>query len=221
MPIIVDPYYHHGVDWVFVDADGDDKYDTGETVLFGGVIPNGTAGNPWFDIDPTPIDSSDDPIIWATAPDQTEFTCNFDTRQVWSTEDSYVHIRMLAKDTCDNETAQDPLFAEEIVIILDDATSPVAFLQYIRPLAIPLCRYICGPEIEAFKGDVTLYGTVMDPTHWDLSRVVAVDVEIRPVGGTWEVLGRDEAPFLKASDLPHLGGEPPLRSAWSLLRRIT
>jgi hypothetical protein len=203
-----DGYYQSGVDAVFADKNGNGVYNAAtDTVLWGSLADGAVGTSNWFDIDPTPVDSSDDPIIWAADPSQTEFTINFDTQQVWSTEDSYVHLRMLAMDTCGNETAQDPLHAEEIVIILDDATSPVAFLQWIGVTCDPHCRYLCGPEVESFHGDVTLFGSVMDPTHWDLSRVVAVDIEIRPEGGsTWEVLGRDEAPFDSAIPVDCAGG---------------
>jgi len=192
-------YYNHGIDPVFIDMNGNGTFQTGIDIVRFGNPGEGATGNLWFDIDPTPMDNTDDPIIINFGdPNEDTYTIDFDTRQMWSTEDSYVHLRMLATDTAGNETVKDPLHAEEIVIILDDATAPVAYLQWLNTSCAPTCRYLCGPEIEAFRGTVTLYGKVLDPTHWDLSRVVAVDIEIRPEGTPdWTVLGRDQTPFLE------------------------
>ncbi|MFB3908434.1 MAG: FlgD immunoglobulin-like domain containing protein [Candidatus Eisenbacteria bacterium] len=195
------PYYTHGTDFVFRDENGNEQYDDGvDVVLFQptGTAPgdfNGQAGNLWFDIDPTVNDNTDEPIIQADAPDQTEFSIDFDTRQVWGTEDLYVRLRMLATDMAGNETIQDDLHAEEIVIILNDITAPTAYLQWMSRPCEPTCAVLSGDEVEGTKGAVTLYGTVLDPTG-GLEHVVAVDIEIRAEGDTdWTVLGRDQTPF--------------------------
>lgn len=196
-------YYNHGLDFVFID-DGTEpgEFDPNDTILnLGGYEPNYmTPGDPWFDIDPTPMDSADDPIIHdpdgGAMPEDTQYSIDFYTTQVWSTEDVYVHLRMLAEDTAGNETPRDPFHAEEIVIILDDMTAPTAFLQWAsepcpdEPMRDYGCRTLSAGETEAFKDDITLFGQVVDATDPDLARVAAVDVEISTDGLVWDNLGR-------------------------------
>lgn len=163
------PFYDSGVDAVFanvngnVDINGNPIYNHGvDEILF---TPSGfnwashdaTVGFGWFDIDATPVDSGDNP--WVVNDGSGLFTVTFDSNSFWMTEDTYVHLRAIARDTAGNwDTANDGFAPPEVVIILDDNTGPIAFLTTIEG-SCPDSSVISPDEAFGLRGVVTLHGS--------------------------------------------------------------
>src|SRR5690606_11023389 len=140
--------YDNGIDEIWQDSNGNKIWDDGDAVLFAGrdgspQIPDESATNRWFTLDPTPSDNSDNP--WLTSPNNgdayamtwTPIGSHFTQVLEEGLLDEYVRIRMVAKDTAGNEDTDADDFppCEKLIILNDDAdNNPRAYVMNIDDL---------------------------------------------------------------------------------------
>jgi len=143
-------------------------------------------GGGWQDVDATPEDNTDDPWVLSTQTTSTGtylVTFYIPDYQEWIDEhDTYIRFRAMAVDNAGNEDGDAP----EVLVLIDDITSPTAWITGVQSTGRPDFLSIMDPHL-AIQGDgVDLRGTVADPEDWN--NIASVEIQYYHATGGWTMI---------------------------------